>query len=285
VKRLVKQTLMSAYLASGYPGARDRLYARLGRSRLTVLCYHQVTDPADDYSTVGSAAFREQMAFIKRHYTVLPLSQAVAAARTAGAAQRLVAVTFDDGYRDNATVAAPILRSLDLPACFFVSTDLIDSTRPFPHDVVQRRPPQEHLTWADVRSLLAQGFEVGSHTCTHADMGAVPLEEAERELRGSRARLERELGIPVRLFAFPYGHRRNMRPDTVAVARQEYDICCSAYGGHNIAPVEPWNVRRIVISTGVTFLAFRAILEGWPMLRLDNPYRAPEPASTASAAS
>jgi hypothetical protein len=66
-----------------------------------------------------------------------------------------------------------------------------------------------------------------------------------------------------------------MRRAAIAAARREYDVCCSAYGGHNTAPINSSNVRRVVISTGVTFLTFRALLEGWPMLRLNNPYRAP----------
>ncbi len=276
VKRLVKGTLMNAYLASGFPPARNTVYLRFGRSRLTVLTYHQVKDPADDYSSVTPAAFRKQMQFLRARYKVLPLSKAVEAASTPGTGERLVAITFDDGYLDNATTAAPILRSLGLPACFFVATDMIGSDRPFPHDVVQGRVGEKHMTWDDLRSLAAQGFEIGSHTCSHADMGAVSPEEAEWELRSSRERLEQQLGLPIRLFAFPYGHRRNMRPETVALARAQYEVCCSAYGGHNTAPIDPGHVRRVVISSGVTFLAFRAILEGWPILRRSNPYRAPE---------
>jgi len=135
-------------------------------------------------------------------------------------------------------------------------------------DLHEQRP----VTWNDLRALAADGFDIGSHTCSHADMGAIPLAQALTELRASRERLELELGRPVRTFAFPYGHPRNMRPDTVAAARREYDICCSADGGHNSTPIDPGNIRRIVISSGVNFLAFRALLEGWPMLRLTNPY-------------
>jgi peptidoglycan/xylan/chitin deacetylase (PgdA/CDA1 family) len=149
---------------------------------------------------------------------------------------------------------------------------MIGNARRFPHDIAQGRPAQEHMTWDDLRALAAQGFEIGSHTCSHADLGSVPLDEARYELRASRVRLEQALGKPIRLFAFPYGHRRNMRPDTIAAAREEYDICCSAYGGHNRAPGDGRHIRRVVISTGVTFLAFRAVLEGWPMVRLANPY-------------
>jgi glycosyltransferase involved in cell wall biosynthesis/peptidoglycan/xylan/chitin deacetylase (PgdA/CDA1 family) len=284
-KQVVKRTLMRTYLKSGLPPARDAVLARMGRGRLTVLNYHQVNDHADDFSTVSTAAFRQQMQFLKQNYRVVPLPEAIAALGTPGHCERLVAITFDDGYADNAKIAAPIMRSLELPATFFVSTDMIGSSRPFPHDVVQGRPPQEHMTWDDLRELKAQGFLVGSHSCSHADMGAVSLLEAERELGESRRRLEAELGISIRHFAFPYGHRHNMRPDTLAAARRHYEVCCSAYGGHNTAPIDARNVRRVVISTGVTFLAFRAILEGWPILRRDNPYRAPAEVPRAEAVS
>jgi peptidoglycan/xylan/chitin deacetylase (PgdA/CDA1 family) len=163
------------------------------------------------------------------------------------------------------------MHTVGLTATFFVSTDMIGSTKPFPHDVERRRPPQPHMTWDDLRNLVMLGFDIGSHTCSHADMGAIPFDQAQRELRLSKERLETELRQPVRSFAFPYGGRRNMRPETIAAARREYDVCCSAYGGHNTTPVNPANVRRIVISSGVSFLAFRALLEGWPMIRLTNP--------------
>jgi glycosyltransferase involved in cell wall biosynthesis/peptidoglycan/xylan/chitin deacetylase (PgdA/CDA1 family) len=274
-KRLIKATLMNAYLASGYPTLRNQLLTRLGRTWLTVLTYHQVKSPADDCSSVSPEEFRRQMQFLQSQYTVLPLSQAVDLANP-GIDARVVAITFDDGYLDNATIAAPILRALGLPATFFVATDMVGRSQPFPHDVIQHRHNEKHMSWDDLRSLVAQGFEIGSHTCRHADLGAVSLADARRELRASRERLEQELGIAVRHFAFPYGRRRNMRPDIVAAARAEYDVCCSAYGGHNTVPVNRGNVRRVVISTGVSFLGFRAILEGWPILRTNNPYRASE---------
>lgn len=275
MKSAVKNALMTAYLASGIPDVRARVRAGLGRGRLTVITYHQVVDPADDGSSVGIENFRRQMQYLRDTYEVVSLQEAVRRLAPGQRPQRLVAITFDDGYLDNAATAAPIMRALGLPATFFVSTDMIGSTRPFPHDARRGRRPQAHMTWNDLRALAADGFDIGSHTCSHADMGAIPLDQALTELRASRERLEMELGRPVRTFAFPYGHPRNMRTDTVAAARREYDICCSADGGHNSTPVDPGNIRRIVISSGVNFLAFRALLEGWPMLRLTNPYGPP----------
>lgn len=274
VKSNLKNALMTTYLASGIPAARSRMSARMGRGRLTVLTYHQVQDPAGDGSSVGTSAFRQQMEYLRHNYDVVPLLEAVRRMARGHAPCRLVSITFDDGYLDNATTAAPIMHALRLPATFFVSTDMIGSDKPFPHDAERGRPMQPHMTWDDVRNLARLGFDIGSHTCSHADMGAIPLEQARRELSGSRERLEMELRQPIRIFAFPYGRRRNMRADTVAAARREYDVCCSAYGGHNSTPIDASNVRRIVISSGVSFLAFRALLEGWPMLRLTNPHRA-----------
>ena len=271
MKTIVKNALMKSFLASGVPAARDRVATHLGRGRLTVLAYHQVKEPANDGSSVTTAAFREQMRYLRQRYEVVRLEDGVKRLAQARTAERLVSITFDDGYLDNATAAAPIMHTVGLTATFFVSTDMIGSTQPFPHDLERRRAPQPHMTWDDLRHLVTLGFDIGSHTCSHADMGTIPSEQAQRELRLSKERLEAELHQPVRLFAFPYGGRRNMRPETIDAARREYDVCCSAYGGHNTTPVDPANIRRIVISSGVSFLAFRALLEGWPMLRLTNP--------------
>ena len=106
---------------------------------------------------------------------MVPLADAVKMLHAGGPPEKLVAITFDDGYLDNATTAAPILKELDVPATFFISTDMIGGGRPFPHDVLRDRVPQDHMSWDDVRSLAAQGFDIGSHTCSHADLGAVSL--------------------------------------------------------------------------------------------------------------
>jgi len=283
MKTVIKNALMKSYLAPSVTAARNRVASNLGSGRLTVIAYHQVKEPADDGSSVTPASFRQQMQYLREHYDVVPLKYAVKRLGRGQVRRRFVSITFDDGYLDNATAAAPIMREVGLSATFFLSTDMIDSTKPFPHDVERGRLNQPHMTWDDVRRLAADGFDIGSHTCSHADLGKVSPEQAEIELRGSRERLEAELRQSIRLFAFPYGKRRHMRPDTLAAAQRHYDVCCSGYGGHNRLPADQGNVRRIVISSGVSFLAFRALLEGWPMLRLNNPHRASAAIATAPA--
>ena len=130
MKSVVKNALMRSYLASGMPSARDRVAAQMGRSRLTVITYHQVKDPADDGSSVGVAAFREQMGYLRRHYQVVRLEDGVARLQRGRTPERLVSITFDDGYEDNYRNAFPILERYGLPATVFLTTGSIDSGEP-----------------------------------------------------------------------------------------------------------------------------------------------------------
>jgi peptidoglycan/xylan/chitin deacetylase (PgdA/CDA1 family) len=91
----------------------------LARGSALVLCYHRVADPTHDlYSlSVRPDRFAEQVAVLARDFDVVPTSEVLGRARG-----RRVAITFDDGYADNAQTAAPILSSEGLPATFFVTT-------------------------------------------------------------------------------------------------------------------------------------------------------------------
>lgn len=142
-----------------------------------------------------------------------------------------MSITFDDGYKDNFEVAAPILRNLDLPATFFVATHFIDSVRvPFwdERDGVK----SDWMSWADVRELAAMGFEIGGHTMNHADLGAVSRDDALAEIAGCRDVLSERLGRHVRNFAYPFGGTSNITPETrQLVAAAGFESCLSCHGG------------------------------------------------------
>jgi len=100
---------------------------RLQRRRVArLLPYHNVAGRGDPVFGMPEAAFRAQMAFLKRHYAVVSLDgvSAMLAGRQPWV-ERAVAITFDDGYEDNFRVAWPILRDLRLPATIFLTTDYL----------------------------------------------------------------------------------------------------------------------------------------------------------------
>src|SRR5262249_56576651 len=70
-------------------------------------------------------------------FTVLPLPEAIERLRTGALPSRAAAITFDDGYADNCTVAMPILSRLRLPATFFVATGFLDGGRMWNDTVIE----------------------------------------------------------------------------------------------------------------------------------------------------
>lgn len=113
---------------------RTRQTRSVGRRSYTgtgtplVLLYHRVATPGDDSHglCVSPDRFADHMRWLSQHADVVPLDTLVDAAHAGMAPSRAVAVTFDDGYVDVLESAAPVLRSLNLPATCFATTASLD---------------------------------------------------------------------------------------------------------------------------------------------------------------
>ena len=109
------------------------------RQRLLVLMYHGVVEQALDpfcWHQLPVDAFREQMAWVRRHYSVLPLEQALDLQKRGELPERAAAITFDDGYENVLDVAGPVLAEHRLPAHVFLVTDLVGTPEvPWPDRV------------------------------------------------------------------------------------------------------------------------------------------------------
>ncbi|HET6554388.1 MAG TPA: polysaccharide deacetylase family protein [Dyella sp.] len=127
---------------SGLLGSLQRMRSWWRRD-LRILAYHRIMplpDPATydfDLELISAPPerFRQQMLLLKRRFCPMRLSD-VAAMLDAGEElpADAVVITFDDGYDDNYRIAFPILRELDIPATFFVSTGHIDTGEPYAYD-------------------------------------------------------------------------------------------------------------------------------------------------------
>lgn len=241
LRRVLKETR-----AAVVHGAWRPLLRHLLAPRITVLLYHRVSDEARDNLTVGIAQFERQMALLRRHCRVLSLDEVLATDTVPASDRPLVAVTFDDGYADNAVHAAPILLRHRIPAAFFVSTGIVGTTDGrFPHDIRRGNPPIPVMSWSQIRQLRDAGFTIGSHSVQHIDCAAESEQRVRDELAESRDTLRRELGIGAPVFGYPYGGRQHMTPQRLELVRQAgYRACLSAYGGSNIGRVDRFNVLR-----------------------------------------
>jgi len=225
------------------------LYRRFFRDQAVVVLFHRVDDryPTDPL-TCTARKFAAFCDFFARYFTVVPLSELVRRVAEGRSVGGLLSVTFDDGYRDNSDTAAGILKQQGLPACFFVATDLIGSSQVAWWDAAQRIESR-WMSWDDLRGLVAAGFEVGSHTVHHEDLGRMRGAMAYREMAESKRRLEAELSRPITLFSYPYGGAAHLHDSNRELARQVgYHCCLSAHGGLVPRGTDPFHMQRTPIS-------------------------------------
>ncbi len=108
------------------------------------------------------------------------------------------------------------------------------------------------MTWDQVRSLHQRGFELGAHTRTHVDLGSVTDRDAHR--RDSWCALGTggpTVGEPVELFAYPYGRMDNLTDANRRLVRGAgFRCCCSCFGGVIARGTDPFDLRRVPISSG-----------------------------------
>lgn len=215
---------------------------------IPVLMYHMVTDAAIETPHrifVTRDTFRRHLAvFRAKGMTTLgfrDLEDFREGRRPlAEFPEKPLILTFDDGYENNLTNALPLLAGFGFRAVIYLLAQN-DLTRNSWDEGASPRIPL--MTPAQRRELAASGvFEIGSHGFRHERLPAMTDDEAMRELRESKAALEKEFGIPVNSFAFTYGAVDERSSDLAREAGYAYAINTDRGGLH--VEEDPWSVFR-----------------------------------------
>jgi peptidoglycan/xylan/chitin deacetylase (PgdA/CDA1 family) len=210
--------------------------------------YHAVGTPIPEDSlglyTLAPERFGEQMRAVAED-TSMPVRNF---GEAAGAAQGL-AITFDDGYRDALTAAAPLLAGLGLPFTVFVTTDYV------------RSGDRIYLTPQELRELAAcPGATIGSHGVSHARLVECPDATLRNELTDSRSYLEDLLQRSVTTLSYPHGATDSRVRDAVEAAGYEL-AACSRFGT-NRGDRDPLLLKRTDIWSVDGFDEFRSKVAG-----------------------
>jgi CelD/BcsL family acetyltransferase involved in cellulose biosynthesis/peptidoglycan/xylan/chitin deacetylase (PgdA/CDA1 family) len=121
----------------------DLAHTRLNR-RTTPICqifiFHRVNDDYDPFlPSVPVAVFRKQMEFLRQNFPIISLDEVASGSYAESGEKYSVAITFDDGYRDNFLKAFPVLNKLEMPATIFLATGSIQSSE---------LPWYDQISWA-----------------------------------------------------------------------------------------------------------------------------------------
>jgi peptidoglycan/xylan/chitin deacetylase (PgdA/CDA1 family) len=138
-KRQIRTTAKNIiYYLAYHSGVTSLLLKALAKTRKShpciILLYHRIVDDSSAYLDKGPGMhhhvydFEKEISYLKKHYQILSIDETVARIKSRRYFEKpTVAITFDDGYRDNFTLAYPVLRKHGVPATIYLATSLIGS--------------------------------------------------------------------------------------------------------------------------------------------------------------
>ncbi len=224
--------------ALGRAGMAAGALRSLHAGRLVILTFHRVRPDGEGpverpmrNLEVDAGDFRRMLVWMRERYAPLDLAGWLEAG--APPARPSFAVTFDDGWADNAEQAWPILRELGIPATVFLATGAVEERVPFWWQTaglddagIERRKAagegmangtsahgeasRDFLTWEQIRAMGEGGLiKFGPHGHGHALLDRVPREEALADIRRCWELLQARIpGMTVPILAWPNGNAR-----------------------------------------------------------------------------
>lgn len=175
-----------------------------GRGWIRFPYYHHVFDDE-------RAGFERQIRYFKSVGEIVSIDDAVGLIRDGIPVDgRYLCITFDDGFKNWIENAVPILAAEGAVAAFFVAAGYIGTDPVADRDRLldfydDRSRLMEFLTWDDCRRMIDAGMTIGSHSIGHVHLKDLSDEDAEHEIAGSKAMIERETGAHCHHFCCPFG--------------------------------------------------------------------------------
>jgi peptidoglycan/xylan/chitin deacetylase (PgdA/CDA1 family) len=176
----------------------------LPQQRVPILLYHRFGPVVSDSMTVTTDVFRTQLEFIrKKGFNVIPLRQLVDFYLRKGPPPPpgSVVIVADDAHKSVYTDMLPLVKQYRLPVTLFIYPSAISNA-------------SYAMTWRQLKELKMTGlFDLQCHTYWHPNFkkekkrlpGAEYEKLVDMQLKKSKARLEKELGVTIDMLAWPFG--------------------------------------------------------------------------------
>jgi peptidoglycan/xylan/chitin deacetylase (PgdA/CDA1 family) len=227
-------------------------------NRIPILAYHNVGHAPENARLKGlyvtPQQFERQLRTLRQlGFRGVSINEALAVlVAEPGTASRLVALTFDDGYVDNLTVALPILQQYGFTATCYVVSDCISTYNQWDAERLNVRKPVMSAT--ELEQWLDAGMEIGSHSRSHPRLDELDTHSAHEEIAGSRTALGQLLGREIKHFCYPYGR---FAPEVVSSVRQAgYHSAVSTRRGLACAADDLYSLPRVSVHGGGSFMKF-----------------------------
>jgi glycosyltransferase involved in cell wall biosynthesis/peptidoglycan/xylan/chitin deacetylase (PgdA/CDA1 family) len=232
--------------------ARTESFTTVGRAltrcsdRALILVYHRIDRPIQDRwgLCVSPENFAAHMRCLRRSFQPVRLAEVTAMIAEGRIKQGSVAVTFDDGYRDNLMTALPIMRESKTPGTFFISGDGASEEASFWWEVLDncmatmelnsgdagalhkrlmvadaaerkqiladlpssRRDLPARLSRDEIQSLAQEPLaDIGAHGWSHRVLAPLSIDDQREEILQNAQSLMDLTGLGISHFAYPFG--------------------------------------------------------------------------------
>ena len=232
-KKLISLVVIAIVIIS-FLGFIKRRYA------IPILMYHSVSPLVEknDRLKITPDNFDRQMHFLRaQRYNIITLEEVADLLRNnKKIPARTIAVTFDDGYRDNYTYAYPILKKYRIPATIFIIVSEVG------------RVQGDRLFWNKIKDMQSSGLiTLGSHTFNHPWLPEVASDDIlKNEIMGSKKVLEDKIGAKVNSFCYPGGRLNAKIKKTVIDSGYKVAVATKAKG--MLSNTDIFALRRIRVS-------------------------------------
>ena len=247
-----------------------RTRGHIADNALRILFYHRVCDEADELAARPRRFSRQMEHLANAGFRVVDIPEAVRLLGNDELPSRTIALSFDDGFRDVAENALPVLVEYGFRATVFVATAVTDGRASF--SWYDRQPPL--LGWDEITALDRGGtLNFEAHSLTHPNLLRLDEDAARREIAESKKELEERLGRAVTVFCYPAGVFSARESRLVEEAGFTAAVSCEP--GANTASADRFALRRIQIDRRDRLIDFKAKLSGGydTPLPLRNFYR------------
>jgi peptidoglycan/xylan/chitin deacetylase (PgdA/CDA1 family) len=226
-------------------------------SNAIILTYHNIGKPPKGVETpklyVTPGMFRFQMWYLKwAGFNVVTIQDMMRLIREGRNDVRLIALTFDDGYRDFYENAYPVLKHYRYPSTVFVMPGLMGEEHAADRERVKVGKPL--MDWETLAEISRNNVMIGSHGMTHPSLADISIQEAVRELIDSKREIEKKINKPVDLFCYPYGKFNDRVREEVKNAG--YTGSVSTLRGCVKQPFDPYCLNRIPVKLTTNPISF-----------------------------
>ena len=235
----------------------------LGRApgRLRILAFHDASDDSGDLFAVTKRHFGDYLSLLRDEgYVTIRARDLLSGWPGVWRRERVVLLTFDDGYVAQRDIVADMLERHGMTATFFVISSFLRSERTRSMFAGKERT---FLSGGDLRQMDLAGFEIGSHTHTHPLCGTLSETQVEQEFVVSKHMIEQELRHSITGFAYPYGRQCAFsRMTRTVLQRNRYQTAFTLEGIRLGPTCDLLRLPRTSVDRLDTTATFRRKLEG-----------------------